>query len=747
MKLNYRFNALFVLFSIALLSRCEIASEGYGEEGSITISIEQVDSVITTRLTPQDLTIRLENTLGDTLKVWDNVEDIPDVVKVVEGSYQLIAWCGSREALPSFGGEYYEGSNKFSVEQGQSVAVPVVVKHGETKVAVEFDEASFSKFYSSYYAEVKTTTADEPLRDSLVYTPETTEIGNFLPGTLRIRLNLTSIEDGKQYVFYPTPITGLRAAEMRTLRLRIVSTTGETSLNITTDDGYDYTEEIDLTLPGSILPKSAPTITARGYVATEAIEGYEANIPQESYSAVLLAPAGIKSVKIRTESPTIRSMWGGRSEVELVGASLEMTNLLRSMGFEWDESLQSAESASEKYGKIEVSYGDLFGSLLAEPSMAYTDYLFEIEVVDVFDQSNKNNSTGLGLFNFTLRVKPPVFGWSTPTDANVWSSHAEFDIYSMTNTVNKPMIYIKEGEDGEWQIAKEQSFEQQSGSEAGTGVQRVDGLKSGVQYTFRLQLDAHSTEEFTAVSESPQVVENGDMESWNTSLLSLAWGNDIPTYNPWASGTASYWDTNNDRTVSYANGVTGYAYNTCPAVSYTYQACNGKYAAEIRTTSASDINPLNTTSINQDASKTAGLLLIGDYQYVDKQDVIYYGRPFSTRPESFSFNYTYTHFDGNDAFTAEIIVYGAGGEIGRGTYTSPKGVSVGNYQNLTVNINYSNRRARATSMAIVFRSTNLSPAPSRKEDLALDYENSEEYKELAAWWGAVLRVDDIVVNY
>ncbi|MFI3288208.1 MAG: DUF4493 domain-containing protein [Rikenellaceae bacterium] len=754
--------ASLLLLTLPLFVSCNTANEfnSSTEEGEGLIyflgagvddEILDAQTKASTRITTEDLKVRIENTKAEVLKEWDSVDDVPEIISAVAGSYKIVAYSGDETLLPSFTEQYYTGETKFAVVESEQTDVSVVVKHGSTKVSVVFDTESFESSYSSYSIDLKTTPTDGSTSEStieyLTYLPETTDEGSFMPGTLSMRLLLTPIGSDEQYVFYPEAIAGLEAAERRTLNFKVVSTTGTTELQITTDDGYSYTEEIVLELPSSILPKAAPTIDPYNFEAGEIIEGNESLIPETGYSASILAPAGVKSVKIRSTTPEVVSMWGGASQLEVVDASTEISNILSSMGFRWDSAISSSSTANVKYSRFYISFGDLFGYLTADTEVGYTDYEFEIEVVDMYDQSNKNSSNDAGKFSIYLRVYAPLFGWSVaPTEGNVWSSHAEFDIYSYSSTTSRPTIWYKEAE-GEWRKAENQSFEGDTDDDYQVGVQTITGLSSETQYSFRLAMGEHITDELTATTEAILGVENGDMEDWTATQLGTSLHN-IPYYTPYTSSGYQYWTTNNDRTTAYRQFACTYGYNSFPTVSYTLMAYNGTFAAEVRSISASDIHVLNTTSITYDHSKTSGKLFVGTFSYDDGNDYITLGKPYESRPKSFSFYHTYTPYDSNDAFTADIIVYNGDTEIGRGAYVSKGGATISNYTLQSVDIEYTDRRTRATQMSIYFTSTNQDPAPVRKTSYDVDFIGEEDYNEgWGIWLGAILRLDDIEVQY
>lgn len=756
---------VLTLISVSLIAAgCQKSETTNNEtsEGEIIISSIELDSQITTKsggntstksISLDDLSVRIENTVAEVLRTWDTPSDIPSTVNVVAGSYQLIAWSGDKDELPFFeneSDEYYIGSEKFSIQSNEQRTVSLLVKNGATKVNIEFDSETFDKHYSSYSVDVKSVSDDIDNDNYLNYTPQTTQTGNFLPGSLRLRLNLTSKEDGQEYIFQPESISGLEAAQIRTINLKISSTTGLNSLVITTDEGFEYEETITLTLPNTVLPKDAPSINANFFTIGQTIESLEAVVPTTKYAATSSTPGGVKSYLIKALNDNAIAALGGASEIDIVGSSAEQQAILNEIGFEWNEKLNSAQTAAALYSSSQLSIYTALQGLKCKVGEESTLYEFELEITDCFNQKNSDNEE----FKFTIEVVKPLFGWTTPTDGNLWSSHAEFDIYYTSNTSQVAQLWVNNG--AGWELSDNQSFAQDVTQSTGTGVQTISKLTPNTQYSFKLMMGEHSTDEFSATTETQSQVENGDMESWQWSMLGTEI-TDIPYYQPYTANGTQYWATNNDRTTAYRhyNFIVGYTYryNCFPAVSHTTASKSGTYAAEIRSTSASNIDALNFAGITYDHSQVPGKLFIGTFSYSDKTDYLTPGKAFASRPSSVSFYSTYSAYndDNKDSYVVDVELYSGDEVIGTGQYISTAGESVSSYTKVEVPIVYTNRRARADKVYISFKSSTSSNPEVSYKGYTLSYGATDTYTFDSnlnnAFIGSVLRVDDITLEY
>ena len=88
------------------------------------------------------------------LREW-KYADLPSLIKVVPGSYKLVAWHGSDTVLPAFDEPYYYGETKITLKDGDNLDTVVNVQVATVKLAVQFHE-SFGFDYDDYFVDIKT---------------------------------------------------------------------------------------------------------------------------------------------------------------------------------------------------------------------------------------------------------------------------------------------------------------------------------------------------------------------------------------------------------------------------------------------------------------------------------------------------------------------------------------------------------------------------------------------------------------
>lgn len=96
----------------------------------------------------EEFLVRIENTRGEILKNW-KYDELPSLIKVVPGSYKLVAYYGTDSILPAFEKPYYYGETKVTLKEGDNLDTLVNCSMGAVKVAVEFDK-SFGYEYDDF---------------------------------------------------------------------------------------------------------------------------------------------------------------------------------------------------------------------------------------------------------------------------------------------------------------------------------------------------------------------------------------------------------------------------------------------------------------------------------------------------------------------------------------------------------------------------------------------------------------------
>ncbi|MDE6452080.1 MAG: DUF4493 domain-containing protein, partial [Odoribacter sp.] len=316
----------------------DIAGRGNeGETAQITLALRndvQEHEMLLTRAANQpeisDFLVRLENTRAEVLRVW-RYDTLPSVIRVVPGSYKLVAYYGDADCLPAFDMPYYYGEAKTSLKRGECLDTVVHTSVATVKVALSFDE-SFDFDYEDYFVEVKT------VGDSLHFAKDEKREGYFLPGHLRMRFGMKPKGQDKYYEFYPEAIRNVKAAEFYRMTLKAQSENGALSrISIITDTATIHIP-VNVDLPSFMLPKAPPKVTMAGDDAAENVtttEGVGKNI-----MVSVMSSGGLTELLLKTTSDTLLSR-GWPAEIDLMKASVEEKARLKADGLTWSELIDS----------------------------------------------------------------------------------------------------------------------------------------------------------------------------------------------------------------------------------------------------------------------------------------------------------------------------------------------------------------------------------------------------------------------
>ncbi|MBD9180457.1 MAG: DUF4493 domain-containing protein, partial [Odoribacter splanchnicus] len=235
-KIRFVFLACLTLFILGCHKDKVDSIIGGGDEScAVSLRLQTDETLTIVPLTrsgdvPADdkFSVRIENTRGEVLKNWKYAE-LPSLIKVVPGSYKLVAYYGTDSILPAFEKPFYYGETKVTLKEGDNLDTLVNCSMAAVKVAVEFDK-SFGYEYDDYWVDIKT------VGDSLSFAKDESRVAYFKPGNLRMRFVLKPIGSNTYYQFYPQAIGAVKAKEFYKMKLRANTDKGDLkSITITTD--------------------------------------------------------------------------------------------------------------------------------------------------------------------------------------------------------------------------------------------------------------------------------------------------------------------------------------------------------------------------------------------------------------------------------------------------------------------------------------------------------------------------------
>ena len=342
---------------------------------------------------------------------------------------------------------------------------------------------------------------------------------------------------------------------------------------------------------------------------------------------------------------------------------------------------------------------------------------------------------------YTINVHKPEFSIQVQP-GNVWSKEFTIDPVEVAEgkgdavLIAANLTYQYQDENGNWQACNDAN-RQVFASHPDKKTYKVRALYRG----------AITSNEAEVELETPTQLPNSNMEDWwiETKKKSGTWPFKDKTYytfHPYAEGNAnaSWWDTNNDKAQggTYALGIW---YEGCFAscVSYTEDVHEGSKAALIYVSGCGD--GYANTAGSYVGGAMVGSLFIGTYN-----SGIVQGHDFESRPTSLSFWYKYKPYK-SDAFKVVVSLKNGDKEIATGIYEPAAYTDEDNkYQQATVDFNYTDDKAKATTICVQFLASNNTSL----SDNNFEQGTTITYPVIGNWtvhMGSILKIDDLSLDY
>lgn len=282
----------------------------------------------------------------------------------------------------------------------------------------------------------------------------------------------------------------------------------------------------------------------------------------------------------------------------------------------------------------------------------------------------------------------------------------------------------------------------------------VTGLQPSTTYHVRAILGDEQSLSATFTTEAAlPIPSNGGMERWYNEKVYAkttyvgSWGAGMDEILRWFANSEgeSYWATRNALTTAQTSGTT--CYYTSYSGTIPVSGLSGQ-AAEISTLGYGEGSTYNSKSGGGTNKHTAvGMLFIGNHTASgETSETIEYGKPFTSRPSGFKFQYKFAPYNG-ESFQAYMVVEnrdnGVVTELGRGEIVS--GEAQGSFTEGTVNLTYTNISLKATHMYIVFLSSTAGSSAAVR-GVTGSYPTTKGFSD-SRRVGSVLTVDDIELFY
>ena len=723
------FYGLICLMGILLSSACSREENiGHNEDTGFRIALTDGTTTLTTRKAPAELEeplvgqFHLKITDADTHKTaYDGA--CAAAIPVKEGVYDLHVTYGDESAVALDAPCYTGSAERKEVILHQQTPVSILCKVANSLLSVVYDETSGRLFSDAFETYRVTVTAGEQSAsieqgsDASVYFPAGSSI--------RVTFHATLLGTGKEIAYELTGEDSFaNIAAGKHLKLHLALDAVETGMAVTLEKVEVETVTLNETIPLEWLP--APKLSEEGFT-NKTLDVYETLAPEATIRFAVSEVTGLEDISFTTEFN------------DATFSGLNGTYLLSDMTPEdivrFKEAGIILPLIGEKTPAIEFS-SDFTGKLQAANNGTVKN-TFTLNYVQANNRKNKEGQP----VAYTINVHKPEFSIQVQP-GNVWSKEFTIDPVEVAEgkgdavLIAANLTYQYQDENGNWQACNDAN-RQVFASHPDKKTYKVRALYRG----------AITSNEAEVELETPTQLPNSNMEDWwiETKKKSGTWPFKDKTYytfHPYAEGNAnaSWWDTNNDKAQggTYALGIW---YEGCFAscVSYTEDVHEGSKAALIYVSGCGD--GYANTAGSYVGGAMVGSLFIGTYN-----SGIVQGHDFESRPTSLSFWYKYKPYK-SDAFKVVVSLKNGDKEIATGIYEPAAYTDEDNkYQQATVDFNYTDDKAKATTICVQFLASNNTSL----SDNNFEQGTTITYPVIGNWtvhMGSILKIDDLSLDY
>lgn len=723
------FYGLICLMGILLSSACSREENiGHNEDTGFRIALNDGTTTLTTRKAPAELEeplvgqFHLRITDSDTHKTaYDGA--CAAAVPVKEGVYDLHVTYGDASAVALDAPCYTGSAERKEVVLHQQTPVSILCKVANSLLSVVYDETSgrlFSDAFETYHVTVtagEQSASIEQGSDASVYFPAGSSI--------RVTFHATLLGTGKEIAYELTgEYSFANIAAGKHLKLHLALDAVETGMAVTLEKVEVETVTLNETIPLEWLP--APKLSEEGFT-NKTLDVYETLAPEATIRFAVSEVTGLEDISFTTEFND--ATFNGLNGTYLL-SDMTPEDIVR-----FKEAGIILPLVGEKTPAIEFS-SDFTGKLQAANNGTVKN-TFTLNYVQANNRKNKEGKP----VAYTINVHKPEFNIQVQP-GNVWSKEFTIDPVEVAEgkgyaaIIADNLTYQYQDENGNWQACNDAN-RQVFASHPDKKTYKVRALYRGVITSNEAEVEL----------ETPMQLPNSDMEDWwiETKKKSGTWPFKDKTYytfHPYAEGNAnaSWWDTNNDKAQggTYALGLW---YEGCFAscVSYTEDVHEGSKAALIYVSGCGD--GYANTAGTYVGGAMVGSLFIGTYN-----SGIVQGHDFESRPTSLSFWYKYKPYK-SDAFKVVVSLKNGDKEIATGIYEPATYTDEDNkYQQATVDFNYTDDKAKATTICVQFLASNNTSL----SDNNFEQGTTITYPVIGNWtvhMGSILKIDDLSLDY
>lgn len=759
------------------------APQSRAESTAMEISVDD----LTLTLTPKD---------GSTPFTCKGVSAFPLDKEFKVGEYQFEASYGD-PAVEGFELPAYYGTETVIVEENRTSSVSLSAQLINSMVSLEFGDA-LVEYATDLSAHLQTT------GEKIAFTTTETRPAYIQPGTATVSVTLTKPNGVSGTVTIPTFTA--KAKYHHHVKLDLTNGSGDAVLNITFDDTVEN-EDVNIDLSDEILNAPAPTAVAKGFTSGEAVSFVPGLGAADAMTVDITAQASIASVMMSTKSASLQ-LEGWPTEIDLVKATASEQQLLKSLGLDvlglfknpgrmavvdftkvcehisymdggnndTEITLTVIDTASKSAEPVTLSLAAEALELgLTAVTTAYPDaagmpielslsYNGNKPAEELSFQYNNERGTwtplevesievqGRAASTYKVIVKAPAIDFSVSIKAvctklgkeseTVVVKQVPFKLVASENDTfaHSTVLTVTSTKLDASEVAKNGTLTLSPAASAavksieGNKIS-VSGLSAGTTYkaTLSYEGDECNAAEFT--TESELQLENAGLEEWT----STAHKSNCVEY--FVGG--GIWGTLNPLTISQWNDGANAAYvstsGTIPATGANGQgqaACIRTVGWGSGTTAAGSISSIKHVD--------RGELFLGKWGSTIADNVLPdYGIPFGSRPAGLSFKYKFTKVKNHTGYVEVRVL-----DVNGNTIASNSAIidSQSDYTDMSLPLTYSAGSAKASTLIVIFRSTNVGK-PIDGNALGKSDVNTVSISASKTHTGSELYIDDVQLTY
>lgn len=725
---------LYALVCSMFLAACS-EEENLMPAGRTGIQVALTEKAsVETRKTPEELTkplakefhLKITNAAGKS--VYD-AGYTSELIPASAGTYTVEATYGDNSEL-AVDAPYYKGETEVEVADGKTAKETIYCKVANALASVEFDNTgayTFEDQFSSYGVKVEMGNLSTELKgdgESAYYRagsrPTFTFVGTLKDGGEEVEV---SLEDDK----FSQAATFAAGAHC-VITLKLGASTPGVRVEVSKVEVKNVT--INETIPMEWLPK--PKVEAEGFDVNNTLTFVETESKNAKLNLNLASALQEMKLKFNFEDPQFATL----NEQEYL-LSKDKATLESTLGI-------TLPNIDDKEASIDLSA--LIDKLQTNAGTPTTNAL----TIDVQANNRWSSEDTEKELTYTLNCNKPEFSVAVQ-EGNCWAWEFTVDEVSITSgdpeKIKADLVYQyldgdtwKECMTKEGVLGRVQQF-------TDDGTRKYLCTEEAPERSYRVRAlyrGVIASEEVEVTLEEPWLLPNGNMDNWTESTKKVTYA--LNSYNqpffvPWDETVQSWWDTNNNASMPNKLPSIGNASFKCfPATTFANPGSGeaGK-AAVIRTV---NVNGFGSSSVAALGDDIKGILYAGT---TSSNGTISEGRPFTSRPQKLNFDYKYSSYD-NECFGVYVEVLSGETTIGKGNYTSATNESITEFTPHTMDIEYSDKTLKATSIKIKFCSVAEGHDPAVQTNIEVEVPEGSG-KKYHIHGGSVLYIDNISFDY